>query len=42
MFFQMFGYLFGLFMAMHYYLFIIFLPALLNKLIDTLMKEDNN
>lgn len=41
MFFQMFGYLFGLFMALHYYLFMIFLPALLNKLLEQLDKEEN-
>ncbi len=36
----MFGYLFGLFMALHYYLFFIFLPALLNKLLEQLTKEE--
>ncbi len=40
MFYQMFGYLFGLFMALHYYLFFIFLPALLNKLLDSIIKEE--
>ena len=39
MFFQIFGYMFGLIMALHYYLFMIFLPALLNKLLDQLEKE---
>jgi hypothetical protein len=40
MFYQMFGYLFGLFMALHYYLFFIFLPALLNKLLEQFTKEE--
>ncbi len=40
MFFQMFGYLFGLFMALHYYLLMVFLPALINKLLDQVIKDD--
>ncbi len=40
MFYQICGYLFGLFMALHYYLFFIFLPALFNKIIDQILKEE--
>ena len=40
MFYQMFGYLFGLFMALHYYLLFIFLPALLTKLFDQFVGEE--
>ncbi len=36
MFFQIFGYVFGLFMALHYYVFLIFLPALF----DSLLKDN--
>jgi hypothetical protein len=31
MFFQIFGYLFGLAMAVHYYVLLVFLPALLDR-----------
>lgn len=31
MFFQIFGYVFGLFMAVHYYLILVFLPALIDR-----------
>jgi hypothetical protein len=34
MFFQIFGYVFGLFMALHYYVFLVFLPALISSLLD--------
>jgi len=33
MFFQIFGYVFGLFMALHYYVFLIFLQALIYRLL---------
>jgi hypothetical protein len=34
MFFQIFGYAFGLFMAVHYYVLLVFLPALLDSFLD--------
>ncbi|EKD82565.1 MAG: hypothetical protein ACD_39C01213G0001, partial [uncultured bacterium] len=34
MFFQIFGYAFGLFMAVHYYVFLVFLPALIDSFLD--------
>lgn len=34
MFFQIFGYTFGLFMAFHYYIFLVFLPALINSFLE--------
>ena len=34
MFFQIFGYLFGLLMAVHYYVILIFLPALIDRLLE--------
>jgi hypothetical protein len=40
MFYQIFGYLFGLFMALHYYLFFIFMPALLNKILEQILKTE--
>lgn len=36
MFFQIFGYAFGIFMALHYYVLLVLLPAL----IDSFLKEN--
>ncbi len=33
MFFQIFGYTFGLFMALHYYVLLVFLPAFIESLL---------
>ncbi len=40
MFFQLFGFIFGLIMALHYYVLNILLPAVMNKIINILSRDE--